>query len=353
MPFKNMIKVLLVCKLTLASHAWTHGATMSIVSKCLDPCFFIEKHMCLGLRGRSTLDGTSIVTEKCASLRDTSEEFAYHSQQWFFDAGSWRIRSLLNPNKCIDWQFRNFTGDLRINSCDANSTSQLFGWDDATHQIFVSPEKGAHAKPVGSMCFKAGNKSADDHHNVTLGTASLAACDVADKLQQWNAIFAPPPPPTKTMAIISKANPHRCLDLLGQAPLDGTAIVTETCVAGLLRQQWFFDAGSWRIRSALDPTKCIDWQVVKGDPKGSLKLNGCDANSTRQLFGWDDTGPIAAIFASPEKGAHWKVGSMCFTSGEQERNHVTLSACNATRGDKLQQWYAIMSQKVLQAAIVV
>merc|ERR1712183_900577 len=112
-----------------------------------------------------------------------------------------------------------------------------------------------------------------------------------------------------TMSIVSKMNPARCLDVLGQTTLDGTAIVTEKCVTGRLSQQWFFDAGSWRIRNALNPQKCIDWQY-KGETKAHLRISGCAANGTSQLFGWDDN--TSAIFAAPGRGTHVKVDSVCF-----------------------------------------
>jgi hypothetical protein len=215
-------------------------------------------------------------------------------------------------------------GGLSILGCDKNSTDQQFGWDDSTTAIFKTEKKEEHVTP-SSMCFHAGSKAGD--------WVRLGPCNATDTLQQWSAVQGPP---LATMAIVPKAQPSSCLDLLGQSALDGTSIVTEKCVAGLISQQWFFDAGSWRIRSALNPRKCIDWQSIKGDLRGNLNVNTCAANSTTQLFGWDAN--TSAIFESPEKGTHAKVGSMCFRAGSKNGGNVTVRGCNAT--DALQQWSA-------------
>jgi len=311
MNFKSALKALLACSLVVTSY----GATMAIVSKT-------NPSMCLDLfeHGDSPLERTGIVTEKCVS--------DLLSQQWFFDAGSWRIRSALNPRKCIGVEMSpkgSPWGALRILGCDKNSTDQLFGWDDSTAAIFKTAKKEEHVNPLSSICFHAGSKAGD--------WVYLRPFNATDTLQQWSAVQGPP---LATMAIVPKAHPSSCLDLLGQSALDGTSIVTEKCVAGLISQQWFFDAGSWRIRSALNPKKCIDWQSIKGDPKGNLNLNACAANSTSQLFGWDAN--TSAIFESPEKGTHAKVGSMCFRAGSKNEGNVTVRGCNAT--DTLQQWSA-------------
>jgi len=212
-----------------------------------------------------------------------------------------------------------------ISMRDKNNTDQLFGWDDSTAAIFKTAKKEEHVNPLSSICFHAGSKAGD--------WVYLRPCNATDTLQQWSAVQGPP---LATMAIVPKAHPSSCLDLLGQSALDGTSIVTEKCVAGLISQQWFFDAGSWRIRSALNPKKCIDWQSIKGDPKGNLNLNTCAANSTSQLFGWDAN--TSAIFESPEKGSHAKIGSMCFRAGSNNGGNVTVRGCNGT--DTLQQWSA-------------
>merc|ERR1719375_1246830 len=109
----------------------------------------------------------------------------------------------------------------------------------------------------------------------------------------------------ETMSIVSMAltKPKYCLDLLGERTIKDTPIDIWDCTAGLLGQQWYFDAGSYRIRSAIDNKKCID-----GGNSTSLTLQDCSNASKSQFFGWDVA--TNAIYMSPEKG-DMAAGSMC------------------------------------------
>jgi hypothetical protein len=136
------------------------------------------------------------------------------------------------------------------------------------------------------------------------------------------------------MSIVVKSNPKYCLDLFGQMTQDGTPIDLWECSAGLLGQQWSFDAGSWKIRSAVNSSKCVD----AGDMNVSTKLTLNDCDKTQSLFGWDIA--TNAIYLSPKKGV-LTPGSKCIQiSNVSEGAVVQIAACSAT--EKKQQFAAVV-----------
>jgi len=223
---------------------------------------------CLDLLGERTQNGTPIDVWECTA--------GLLGQQWYFDAGSFKIRSAVDPKKCID-----ATGSqLTLNDCSDARTSQLFGWDLATNSIYLTPDKGA-LKPTGSMCMATTDAVKEGE------VIELAACDAKNEFQKWEAVVGPPPKPTKneTFTFSPDADAKSCLDLQGGKLDNGSPVILSTC-SGNKSQEWIFSQGTYRITSALNPNKCIDaTTMAKGNPLILWDCNGFK----QQQWGYQQT----------------------------------------------------------------
>ena len=67
-------------------------------------------------------------------------------QLWYFDAGSFAIKSAVNPNKCIDAGILNYGQTLEGYPCNGQD-SQVFGYDSSEGTIYL-----AKSKAEASLC---------------------------------------------------------------------------------------------------------------------------------------------------------------------------------------------------------
>jgi hypothetical protein len=259
---KNFVSLLLLCSLTTSAMA----TTMSIVVKS-------NPKYCLDLFGQMTQDGTPIDLWECAP--------GLQGQQWFFDAGSWKIRSAVNSSKCVDAGTGNVSIGTKLTLNDCEKTQSLFGWDIATNAIYSSPQKGALTP--GSKCIQIANVSEG-------ADVSIAACKAKEENQQFAAVVGPPPAPPPapwwngTFTFHLGTNTSKCLSIPTSfhrtTPVsNGDPVVVRDCpsggVPGPYYQSWVFTQGSYKIQSADDPMKCIDAADMKrGTPLMMWDCNG-------------------------------------------------------------------------------
>jgi len=227
--------------------------------------------LCLDLLGERTQPGTPIDTWECVA--------GLLGQQWFFDAGTWRIRSAVAPTKCIDAGDFKSGMKLTLADCNATSNSQYFGWDITTNAIYATPEK-ASLKPA-SMCMEM------DATKQNGGSVTLKACNTTKVTQQWNAVVGPAPAPLKNETFTfspATSNGQLCLDLKDSKVDNGNPIDLVQCQAGSKGQEWIFAEGAYRIASALNPNKCVD----ATDMKKGTRLILWDCNGfPQQQWGYE------------------------------------------------------------------
>jgi hypothetical protein len=249
----SKMQVLLLSALAASAAA----APMAIVAKG-------NKSLCLDLLGERTQPGTPIDTWECVA--------GLLGQQWFFDAGTWRIRSAVAPTKCIDAGDSKSGMKVTLEDCNETSTTQYFGWDITTNAIYATPEK-ASLKPA-SMCMEIGGKE----HG---GRVTLRDCNGTKTTQQWSAVVGPAPMPKKNETFTfspALSNGKLCLDLKDNKVANGNPIDLAQCNASSKGQEWIFAEGSYRIASALAPNKCVD----ATDMKNGTRLILWDCNGFPQ-----------------------------------------------------------------------
>jgi len=276
----SKMQVLLLCAIAASAAA----APMAIVAKS-------NQSVCLDLLGERTQPGTPIDTWECVA--------GLLGQQWFFDAGTWRIRSALAPTKCIDaGESKNGT-ELTLADCNETSTSQYFGWDITTNAIYAAPEKSSLRKSRDCLVMTM----AENKHG---GRVFLSECGAAgpSALTEWSAVVGPAPAPKKNETFVfspALSNGKLCLDLKDSKVDNGNPIDLVPCKAGDKGQEWIFAEGSYRIASALAPNKCID----ATDAQMGTKLILWDCNGfPQQQWGYEAaaTGSEGTIYLtqSPE-----------------------------------------------------
>lgn len=292
----SKMQVVLLCAVAASAAA----APMAIVATG-------NRGLCLDLSGERTQPGTPIDTWECVAG-------LFLGQQWFFDAGTWRIRSAVAPTKCIDAGDGKSGTKLTLADCNEKSTSQYFGWDASTNFIFAAPDKrGLHdAKRV---CMQRDNKA----HG---GQVFLNGCAQHGE-QEWSAVVGYAPGPTKNETFTfarDLSHAQLCLDLKDSKVDNGNPIDLVHCQAGSKAQEWIFDCrtgieGRYRIASALAPNKCID----ATDVKMGTKLILWDCNGfPQQQWGFE-----ASATGSYE-------GTVYLSASPKGRECLATDATNAT-----------------------
>merc|ERR1719217_1928526 len=76
--------------------------------------------------------------------------------------------------------------------------------------------------------------------------------------QKWSIDVPKPPPRPFVITLDDQNHQNTCLDLLGGDTKNGNTIDIWGCSAGSKGQQWLFPDGEFRIKSVVDPKKCID-----------------------------------------------------------------------------------------------
>jgi len=260
----------------------------------------LNSSFCLDLFGRQTFNGASIDVWQCDNTQ---------GQWWIFEPGSYRIRSAINANKCIDATDMNIGTQLKIWDCN-ELPQQKFGWDENSGAIYL----GSGAKTISSKCIES---AADLRNGTSNGTAvRVAKCSNVTN-QSWRVNQAPGPVEPNATFFIKHGS--FCMDVLGQQAVNGNPIDLWAC-NGLKGQQWVFAAGTYRIRSLLDPTKCVDALDMK--PGSSLVLWDCNGLPQQR---WGFNGASSTIYLDGQDS--------CMKADDSQKNGTYIGI-----GDCSSQW---------------
>lgn len=261
--------------------------------------------LCLDLNGGKTDNGTPIDVWTCGSAFNPVK-----GQQWYFDPGTFKLRSSLDENKCIDAGDVKQGSLLQISDCNINA-GQFFGWDAKTSTIYLYSTKNQN-----TMCVDVKDATFKD------GTPlQVWKCDGYPN-QEWT-ISVPPPPPKPFKIQVNGQN--KCLDLYGQKTDNGTPIDIWDCSGGK-GQQWYFQPNSYKIQSVIDPKKCIDASSMK--LRNTLTIWDCNA-LPQQEFGYDQS--KGAIFLG--KDTKSEDLCMCLTDFKNG-SPIQLYTCNGQGTEK-------------------
>lgn len=265
--------------------------------------------LCLDVSGGKKDNGTPIDIWAC--------DYSAKGQQWYWDAGTFKLRSLLDETKCLDANDMKQGTPLQLWDCSIDQ-QQFWGWADKTSTIFLQATAGG----ANTICMDVQNAAFKQ------GTLVQAwGCDGMNN-QEWALTKPVPPPKPFTFTL---PNTKFCLDLYGGTAKSGTAIDLWTCNQGTKGQQWLFAAGTFKIQSVVDPTKCID----AGDRqfRGGLKLWDCNGQP-QQTWGYDSN--TKQVFLYDSKTATKPSDSLCIaTTAFQDGAGLQLYSCNA---QNTEQW---------------
>jgi len=260
------------------------GPTMAIVTSLKDNA---GRFHCLDLFGQNPADGTPIDVWTCVSP-------PIPGQLWFFDTGTFMIRSSVDPTKCIDAGTMRLSTQLSISSCTKPTPkdSQKIGWDAAGALYLVESH-------LPQLCFAPKHNASG---NVTNGSAvALEACSTkAAVAQKWRVNLPPGPiAPNSTFAFRTTAAlpVQACLNASAGAP-DGAPVSVVRCT-NELSQKWVFAAGSYMIRSAAHSGQCLDaGGMVAGTP---LTTWGCNRLPQQQ---WSFSVKGQSVFLGSKEVPH-------------------------------------------------
>lgn len=288
----QLASCLLCCSMPLLCAA--NGNSFAIVLKSSEG----NKTYCLDLFGQNTQIGTPIDIWECTNSDITG-------QKWIFDKGSYRIRSSVNYSKCAAV---NGT-ELVIEDCGASS-SQSFGWDEKTAAIFMYTGSASFDKCLRVDGVISSGKA------VRVGSCINASA--------WFAREGPPPGPYPNSAMFNfkpAGQPSMCLGLSPNVSvMDNTPLCLSKCSNSSRHQEWIFAAGSYRIRSVMNPTLCID--ALPDMAKGTqLVLWACNGFPQQQ---WTYDGKKQSVGLSGQEGKCMDYGdSKTIKDGDK----VVLGSC--------------------------
>lgn len=213
--------------------------------------------------GRKTA-GTGVELRTCDPKAD--------SQKWKFSPGTFKLRSVLDESMCIDAGDMKKGTEVQLQTCNINA-SQMWSYSSnkGYHSIYL---ESTSASGGIVMCMNVEGGTFQDG-----AKAQVSECDgKAD--QNW-AVMAPWSP-----FKITVAGQNKCLDLYGQKTDNGTPIDVWDCDPDNKNkgQQWYFVEGSYNIKSALDPTKCVDASNMKYGT--NLAIWDCN-DQDQQKWGYD------------------------------------------------------------------
>lgn len=259
--------------------------------------------LCLDLLGGSVNNGNPIDIWTCSGVK---------GQQWLFDEGTFKIRSVIDPSKCIDAGDMKQGTQLKIYDCNIQQ-QQFWSWSGKTDTIFLYSQAGPQGKglclDVKDAVFKDGS------------AAQVWSCDGLSN-QGWTiSVPKPPPKPFK----IALAGQNKCLDLLGTDTKNGNKIDVWTCSGGK-GQQWFFEPNSFQLKSVVDPKKCIDASNMA--MRSLLSIWDCNGQPQQQ-WGFDSN--TGEIFLG--KDIKKKNLCMCLTDFK-DGSQLQLYTCNGQGTEK-------------------
>jgi hypothetical protein len=233
----QLVSLMLCCSLPLLCVA--DGNSFAIVLKASNT----NQTYCLDLFGQNTQNGSPLDIWKCDNTDITG-------QKWIFDKGSYKIRSTVNYSKCAAINGTK----LVIEDC-GTSPNQRFGWDDQTAKIFMYTGSASFDK-----CLRV-DGALSSGTKVQVGSCINASA--------WFPREGPPPGPYPKDSVFNfkpAGQPSLCL---GLSPNAINSSVMEKSPLGIYEcssvssksskaQEWIFAAGSYRIRSVMNPMMCID-----------------------------------------------------------------------------------------------
>jgi hypothetical protein len=269
--------------------------------------------LCLDVLGGKSDNGTPIDVWTCSSIK---------GQQWHFDPGTYKLRSAIDPNKCIDaGDMKQGTG-LVLNDCDIQP-QQFWSYSSKTSTIYLEATTGGTTMcmDIKDAAYKAGTRS------------QVWTCDGLAN-QGWT-ISVPPPPPRPFQ--IKVAGSNFCLDLYSKKTDNGTPIDAWTCANGEPGQQWLFVDGGYKLQSVVDPKKCIDAQGM--NLRDTLKIWDCNSQP-QQTWGFDDKQGAIFLGKDPKKASL----CMCLTDFKNGAP-IQLYTCN---GQSPEKWTISDAPKMLE-----
>lgn len=262
-----------------------------------------QPNLCLDVYGGKADDGTKIDVWTCGGVK---------GQQFYFDAGTFKIRSVLDETKCVDAGDMKQGTPLVLNTCSLDK-SQFWGYSSTSNTIYLY-----QSESDASMCM--------DVKDATYKDGTVVQNWACDGLGNQGWTVAVPKPPVKPFTI-KVQDQNLCLDLYSQKTDNGTPIDVWTCSGGA-GQQWLFETGSYKIQSVVDPNKCIDASDMK--VRSTLRIWDCNGLKN-QKWGYDTK---AATIFLPESEAD-ATNCMCLTDYKNGAP-VQIYACNDQETEKWQ-----------------
>jgi len=210
--------------------------------------------LCLDVPGANAVNGNKLQIWECNG---------HASQLFYFDSGSYKIRFVGNPNKCIDAGAAMAPGtSLQLWDCNGLD-QQTWGYDAKVGSIFLY-----NSKADAQYCM-------DVLGGATKGGTAVDVWDCNGEWQQsWNLMAG--------VTIRAADNYRICLDLTDGKQDNGTPIQLWDC-DGLSNQYWIFEDN--KIKLAVNKNKCID----AGKMTDGTFLMLWDCNGLPQQNFWYDS----------------------------------------------------------------
>ena len=218
----------------------------------------IAKNMdrCVNLKGGDMSDGTNIELLECNNEQAR--------QLWVYDGFSGAFRSGKNPEHCMVLEGKSTEDDtnLQIGSCDESIEQQ---WMVEGAADLVDKDEVKIIRSANNT-----NKCLDLKDGITSNTSSrlqLSQCTGTDH-QQW--VF-------NDLWINYYNGSDICVNLDAGDTSNGTNIKVHSC-NDKDRQVWVYDGLAKSIRSAIDPSKCM--QVDTND--SYIEIHDCDGTDAQE-----------------------------------------------------------------------
>lgn len=211
-------------------------------------------NLCLDVSGGRTENGTNVQVWSCNNL---------DPQKWYYEHATGLLRSKLHPNKCLDNGSENWNnGKIELWDCNQNIDNMRFDFYDDSIRVRQNLDI---ALDVSSP-----NRGSNVYQYQWHGR----------KNQRWEKIYESP-----YFSLVNEAS-GLCLDVDNSRTQNGTNVRQWDC-NGSNAQRWYYDSQHRFLRSAVDPSKCLD---NGGEPwnNGKIALWTCNYAKDNMRFDFVD-----------------------------------------------------------------
>lgn len=249
-----------------------------------------NSNLCLDVSAGRTENGTNVQVWSCNNLAP---------QKWYYEHATGMLRSALDPNKCLDNGGENWNnGKIVLWDCNPNKDNMRFDFYDDSLRVRQNADI---ALDVSSP-----NRGANVYQYAWHGRNN----------QRWEKVYDSP-----YVELVNEAS-GLCLDVEGGNRASGTNVRQWNC-NGAKAQGWYYDENQRFLRSAVDPSMCLD-QGGEAWNEGKIVLWRCNYEIDNMRFDFVDgvlhsalDSGIVADGYGQHNGAN--VGQWEFTGGTNQR----------------------------------